>query len=235
MYLLRIASTSFASIIVLFLLTKIMGNKQISQFNMFDYINSITIGSIAAEMATDEVPDFFDPLIAMVVYTVVVVIIAYLTNKSLAMRRFFTGKSLILYNNGTLYRQNFAKSKLDINEFLMECRLAGYFDLSQIQTAIIEENGKISFLPKAGDRPATPTDLNLSPKQDKVLYSLILDGEILYKNLSAIGKDENWLKKQLSLNKTKNIEEIFLAVCDEYDNFTVYKANNEDNKKDIFQ
>ena len=145
MYLLRIASTSFASIIVLFLLTKIMGNKQISQFNMFDYINSITIGSIAAEMATDEVPDFFDPLIAMVVYTVVVVIIAYLTNKSLAMRRFFTGKSLILYDNGTLYRQNFAKSKLDINEFLMECRLAGYFDLSQIQTAIIEENGKISF------------------------------------------------------------------------------------------
>ena len=235
MYFLKIVSTSLGSIIVLFLLTKIMGNKQISQFNMFDYINSITIGSIAAEMATDEVPDFFDPLIAMVVYTVVVILIAYLTNKSIVMRRFFTGKSLILYDNGTLFRNNFAKSKLDINEFLMECRLAGYFDLSQVQTAVIEENGKISFLPKSSDRPATPSDLNLEPKQEKAFYSLILDGQILHKNLAAIGKDENWLKKQLALNKSKNIEEIFLAVCDEYDNFTVYNSTDKENKNDIFQ
>ena len=124
-----------------------------------------------------------------------------------------SGTSVTVYEDGTSEKENTGKTR----------------------TAFKKENGKISFLPKAGDRPATPADLNLSPKQDKVLYSLILDGEILYKNLSAIGKDENWLKKQLSLNKTKNVEEIFLAVCDEYDNFTVYKANNDDNKNDIFQ
>lgn len=235
MYIFRIIITSFASIIVLFLLTKVMGNKQISQFNMFDYINSITIGSIAAEMATSETPDFLDPLIAMIVYTVVVVAIAYITNKSIELRRFFTGKSLILFDNGILYRQNFSKTKLDMNEFLMECRLAGYFDLSQVQTAVMEENGKISFLPKSSDRPATPSDLNISPRQDKVMYSLILDGKIMHKNLAAMGKDENWLKKQLDMNKAKKIDEIFLALCDEYDNFTIYNSTDKPYKNDIFQ
>lgn len=91
--------TSVGSIIVLFVLAKIIGNKQISQINMFDYINSITIGSIAAEMAISNDEDFMVPLIAMVIYALAAALITVLTNKSLKLRRFFTGCSVVLIDD----------------------------------------------------------------------------------------------------------------------------------------
>ena len=97
MDLLNIALTSIGSIIVLFLLTKLIGNRQMSELNMFDYINGITIGSIAAEMATSLEDDFLKPLLAMIIYGVVTVLISILANKNIKLRRFFNGKTLILY------------------------------------------------------------------------------------------------------------------------------------------
>ena len=104
MDLLNVALTSIGSIIVLFLLTKLIGNRQMSELNMFDYINGITIGSIAAEMATSLEDDFLKPLLAMIIYGVVTVLISILANKNIKLRRFLNGKTLVLYkNNRILY------------------------------------------------------------------------------------------------------------------------------------
>ena len=127
--LIQVFFTSVGSIIVLFLLTKLIGNKQVSQLNMFDYINGITIGSIAAEMATSLETDFLMPLLAMVIYGLTAFGLSYIAGKSVRARRLINGRSIILYDNGKLYFDNFKKSKLDINEFLIQCRIAGYFDL----------------------------------------------------------------------------------------------------------
>ena len=132
---LKVIITSIVSIIVLFLLTKLVGNKQLSELNMFDYIVSITIGSIAAEMATElENPE--QPLVAMVVYGVISFIVSICCSKSLRVRRLIFGHSVVLMQNGKLYRENFKKCRLDLNEFLMQCRLDGYYDLSAIDTAV---------------------------------------------------------------------------------------------------
>ena len=139
---LKIIYLSFGSVVVLFLLTKLMGNREMAQLSMFDYIVSITIGSIAAEMATALEDDFTEPLIAMVVYAVVTIFISFLNNKFLFCRKVLVGKSIILMDNGKLYKKNFKKSKLDLNEFLVQCRTKGFFSLSDIQTAILEPNGK---------------------------------------------------------------------------------------------
>lgn len=127
MDLLKITALSFGSVIFLFILTKLMGNKEMSQLSMFDYIIGITIGSIAAEMATALENDFMQPLVAMAVYAIVSIIISILSYKSLKVRRIISGNSLILLDNGELYRNNFKKAKLDLNEFLMQCRTARIF------------------------------------------------------------------------------------------------------------
>lgn len=87
---------------------------------MFDYAVSITIGSIAAEMATALETDFMQPLIAMVVYAIITIIISYIANKSLVARRIINGKSVILFNNGKFYRENLKNAKLDLSEFLTQ-------------------------------------------------------------------------------------------------------------------
>ena len=128
MELINIVFTSLGSLLVLFLLTKIMGYRQMSQLSMFDYINGITIGSIAAEMATSLEDDFLKPLVAMIIYGIVAVLISLLTSKSIKFRRIVSGKSLILYDNNKLFYNNLKKAKMDIDEFLIQCRNNGYFN-----------------------------------------------------------------------------------------------------------
>lgn len=146
MDLVQVAVTSPVSLAAIFLLTKLMGNKQVSQMNLFDYVIGITVGSIAAEMATElDTPE--NSLVAMVVYAVAAVCISLWTNKSLGAQRIITGKPLILMDGGVIYRENLKKTKMDLWDYLMYCRIGGYFDLGQIQTALLEHNGTVTFLP----------------------------------------------------------------------------------------
>lgn len=226
MEILKIVALSASSLIVLFLLTKLMGNKEVSQLSMFDYIIGITIGSIAAEMATALESDFTQPLVAMIVYAFITVLISFINTKSLKSRKVITGKPLILFDNGRLYRNNFKKSKLDLNEFLMLCRNGGYFNLSDLETVLLEPNGKLSFLPVSDKRPVTPTDLNLSFPNERLTTNVILDGKVVITNLLETGNDEIWLQKQLNSQGFDDVNEIFLATCDSNNNLSVYKKYN---------
>lgn len=230
----KIVGLSFSSLVILFFLTKIMGNKEISQLNMFDYIVGITIGSIAAEMSTSLENNFWEPVTAMIVYGLISTLISYITCKSLKLRRFFTGKTVVLFDNGKLYRKNFLKSKIDLNEFLMQCRINGYFNLNDIQTAILEPNGKISILPSVLKRPTIPEDLNLNPNQETLTTNIILDGILLKENLTKTGNNINWLNCNLKKQGISNIKNIFLATCDSNNNLSVYIKYDKQNSHDLF-
>ena len=231
---LKILVLSLTSLLFLFILTKLMGNKEMSQLSMFDYIIGITIGSIAAEMSTALEADFWQPLIAMSVYALVSIIISLISSKSLKARRIISGKTLTLLDNGELYFGNFKKAKLDLDEFLMLCRINGYFNLSEIQTALLESNGKISFLPKADSRPTKTSDLNLTPEQDRITVNVILDGKVLYENLKYCNKDYVWLQNNLTKQGIMNVKDVFLATCDYKNKLSVYKKNSLKNSHDTF-
>ena len=158
----------------------------------------------------------------------------YFWDKSLKLNRFLTGPSLILLDNGEIYRKNLKKAKLDITEFLMQCRTSGYFNLSDIQTAILEPNGKISFLPKAEKRPMNPSDMNISVPVDKVVVNVVLDGIVLKENLYHTGNDELWLEKQLVSQGIQNVNDIYLATCDCNNNLSIYLKKDLENKHDFF-
>lgn len=115
-------------------------------------------------------------------------------------------------NNGKIIRENLKKAKLDLSDFLLVCREQGYFDLDEIQTAIFEHNGKLSVLPKAENRPATPYDMNLSVPAVHIGTEVIMDGRILGENLSRVGRDEKWLEKQIKSQGYRNMDEIFLGI-----------------------
>lgn len=226
MDLLSIFFISIVSLIVLFLLTKLMGNKQISQMNMFDYIIGITIGSIAAELAT-ELEEPLRPALAMIVYGIVAVLISLCASKSNRWRRFFAGKPLILMKNGVLSREMMKKAKLDINEFLAMARIAGYFDISQIKTAVFEQNGNVSFLPRGSYRPATPGDMKLPVEDEELPVNLIVDGNVMEGELRLTGKDIKWLHEQLKKQGYSSPGEVFLAAVDNKDKLNIFPMKKE--------
>ena len=226
MEILKIIGLSLGSIVVLFILTKIVGQREMSGLSIFDFMLAITIGSIAAEMATSLEDNFMQPLIAMVIYTIVTLIISFINMKFVKLRPIFSGKTLILYDNGTLFKDNFKKAKIDLNDFLSQCRTNGYFNLSDIKTALLEENGKISFLPYSDKRPANASDFNIKPDDDGVSTNLILDGTIMEENLKELNLDKQWLDKALRKQGIYKIENIFLATYSVDGNLSVYMTNN---------
>ena len=143
------------------------------------------------------------------------------------------GAPLVLLNNGEIYRHNLRKAKIDVSELLVQCRINGYFDISKLQTAILEGNGKISFLQKATDRPLTPADVQLSPQQDYMVANVILDGKVMDENLRHTGKDEKWLLDQIKGQGAKRVEDVLLARCDSNNKLQVYLKDNQKEAKDV--
>lgn len=228
-----VIALSVGSLFAMFILTKLIGYRQMSQMSMFDYVNGITIGSIAAEMATSLDENYIQPLTAMIVYGIFAIFISYISNKSIKVRKFVEGTPLILLNNGELYEKNLKKAKIDISEFLSQCRVSGYFDISKLETAILEGNGKISFLPKSTDRPITPSDMQLQPQQDFMVANVIIDGKIMKENLQHTGNNEKWLLSQIRGKGANSVKEVFLATCNQVNQLTVYLKENKKEDKDV--
>ncbi|MCM1042758.1 MAG: DUF421 domain-containing protein, partial [Corallococcus sp.] len=185
----------------------------------------ISIGSIAAEMATNtEVPHHFF-VIAMVIYTIVSLICGLISLKSVKARRFIDGTPIVLIQDGKILYDRLKKSQMTVNSLLSECRYAGYFDLKDIDVAILETSGELSILPKAEAKPATVKDLGTEAEPSSLKANVIIDGEIMENNLRAVGKDVKYLKDKL--DGGSQIKDVLLATLDNEGELTVYHKNME--------
>ena len=209
MDLLQVAVTSVGAFVALFLLSKLMGHRQISELSVFDYVNGITIGSIAAEMAT-ELEKPLRPLVAMVAWALLVWLLEALTSKCPRLRKYISGAPSIIFDNGKLYRRNMKKARLD---------------LGAIQTAVYEPDGRLTILPVAARRPATPEDMGIAPEKEQIFTELIMDGRVLGENLHRMGVDETWLLRQLRQQGYHSAREVFLAVADANKQVAVYPVS----------
>ena len=228
---LAICLSSLGSFALLFIVAKFIGHKQIAQFDFFDYITGITIGSIAAEMAT-ELDETWKPLTAVIIYGAVTILLNIITSKAPRTRKFINGSPTIIMDNGKLYRENLKKAKLDLSEFLLMCRQQGFFDLTSIQTAVFEYNGQLTILPVSTQRPATPNDMSLAPEQELLFTELIMDGRILEDNLKRMGLNMTWLEKQLNRCGISSVKDVFLAVRDRNLKFVIYENTQNGQKAD---
>lgn len=216
-----------ASIIVLFLFTKIMGRKQVSQLNMFDYIIGITIGSIASEMTMAKNIDFWEGSLGIAIYALAAFIISEWTMKSITARRLIIGTPCMIIQKGKILEKSLKKSRMDINDLLQEARNNGYFDLSQIEYGIMEANGRVSFLPKSKYAPLTPNDMKIKTTYTGICNNLVIDSKIMKNHLRGIHKDEKWLMTRLQKEGYESLENILLVICDSDEKLTIYEKNIE--------
>lgn len=225
---------SIGSIVALFVFTKIMGKKQVSQLNMFDYVLGITIGSVAAEIAVSLESEFYKGIIVMAVYTAISLLVSFITNKSIVLRRFLTGIPIVLMEDGKLLESGLKKAKYDVNDFLEEARSAGYFDISELEYALMESNGKISFLPKSKYAPLTPSDMKVKVDYKGLTSNLVIDGKIMEENLKLIKKDKKWLFTRIKNNKA-TLNEILLLTCDAKEQITIYKKEEKERNGTVLE
>ena len=220
----KIVLSSLLSYAALFICAKIIGRKQIAQLNFLDYITGITIGSIAAELAAD-LENMWKPLVALGIYALLTFILSKIVMHSARSRKFLDGTPTIVMQNGKLYRSSMKKAKLDLSEFMVMCREQGYFNLSDIHTAVFEYNGKLTILPVTRRRPATPEDMKLYPKQETIFTEVIMDGRILEENLQRMGLNAAWLTRQLRTQGVHDVKDVYLGLCGDQNQLTIYKMD----------
>ncbi len=212
------------SLITLFLVTKLIGKKQVSQLSLFDYVIGISIGNFAAEMTINLESEELYGIIAVLLFGGIAYLVSVGTMKSIKLRRFFMGSPTILIEHGKILQDNFYKVKYDINDMLEQCRVNGYFDISEIDYAIVEANGELSILAKSEYLPVNRNDMKLKVSKNGLCANVIIDGKVMYNNLKKINMDEKWLNKELKL-KGKDISDIILATVDINDKVVFYERN----------
>lgn len=232
---LNICFRTILVLIILFFITKMMGKKQISELNFFDYVVGITIGSIAADISLDIEKNMIAGIAALFIYGFISYIISFVSIKSILARRFFIGVPTVLVEKGKIIESGLKKSKIDVNDLLMVARENGYFNLDEIDYALMEVNGNISFLPKEKEKPVTKKDMKIKCNNEGLTVNAIIDSKYMANNMKAINKDKEWLDHELKVNGYDNYDNILLATIDNNYKVTIYEKNVKPDKNTILE
>lgn len=203
------------SFIVLLILARLLGKKQIAQLTFFDYITGITIGNISAQMAVDTTLQITNGLIGMVIYTVLTIVIAYGAIKSFRFRQLVEGSAITLIQDGNVLEDNLAKVKMTYDDLMMGLREKNTYEIADVATATLETSGNITVMKKPEHQTLTPNDMGVMVEPEHHKPSLvIIDGQLLEKHLNYLGYTKEWLLGETIKQGAEDFKDVFLAQID---------------------
>lgn len=188
-----------------------MGRKQISQLTFFDYVVGITIGSIAGVATIDKSVKIIDGIVSISIWSLLNIVISKITLKNINLRLLINSEPLLIIDKGIVIYQNMKKARYNMGDLLMQLRNKDVFNITEVEIAILEPDGKLSILKKTEFNMVTAGDMKIKNPKAGMMVDLILDGNILSSHLSQIQKDENWLMSQLETKEVKNIKDVIFA------------------------
>jgi uncharacterized membrane protein YcaP (DUF421 family) len=198
---------------------RIMGKRQIGEMQPFELVIAIMVSELASMPMQDTRIPLIHGVIPIITLLALQISISYAELKSEKARSIFSGKPSIVIRDGKLDIGQLRLDRFNLNDLLEELRLQGYYDIEDIEYAILETSGQVSIIPKTKLEPATREDLNIECKQAKVPISLILDGKVNKSNLMLINKDVTWLNEELKKHKIQSSKDVFIALIDSHDKF----------------
>jgi uncharacterized membrane protein YcaP (DUF421 family) len=212
---------SVVAFTVLLVITRFMGQRQISQMTFFDYVVGITIGSIAGAVSADQNVKLIDGLAATLVWGGFTLLIGMIALKSYRFRKAVQGEPTILIRKGKVLEQNLRKLKMDASELMENLRENQVFHLADVEFAVMETNGQLSVLKKSDLEPVTRRDLGIQTAVRSEPRIVIMDGNVMKRTLQSLGFTEQWLLDKIREQGADRFEDVFLAQLDSAGNLYV--------------
>lgn len=194
---------------------RIMGKQQIGELQPYELVVAVMIADLGAVPMQNTGIPLLAGIIPILTLLISQLALSYISMKSIKGREIICGTPTILVEKGKLLESQMRKERYNINDLLEALRNQGYYNIADVEYAILETNGTLSVIPKVEKRPITPQDLNLKPAYEGLPLPIIIDGEIDFKTLSRIGKDLAWLTDQLKAYGISDIEDVLIASIDE--------------------
>lgn len=217
------------SFIVLLILARLLGKKQLSQLTYFHYITGITIGSTAAQIASVKETPFMDGMVSLIWWTVLTILASMISLNWPQMRNIIDGSPTVIIKNGELSVQALKTSKLHMDDLIMLLREQSIYSIEDVHYAILETNGQLSILKKPAEQSATKQDVKADVSiPPHIPVEIIADGHIVWNTMEEMNLTEDWLIKKLKKKNIQDIEDVFYAQV-QPDN-SLYICTRDENK-----
>ncbi|AZS16029.1 DUF421 domain-containing protein [Paenibacillus lutimineralis] len=212
---LEIIVRTLSAAFVLFLMTRILGKRQLSQLTFFEYVTGITIGDLAAFLSINHDQDWYIALVAIVTWFFVSLGIEFLQMKSKKSRDVIDSKGTVLIKDGKVLEDNLKKEKLTNEELMEQLRRKSIFKVSQVEYAVIEPDGQVNALLKDQYQPITLAQLGIKMPTEAEPQTVILDGKMMDEPLATSGFSRQWLNTELE-KQGVSLENVYLGQVDGY-------------------
>ncbi|MDF2503105.1 DUF421 domain-containing protein [Clostridium sp.] len=200
--------------ILIVVVMRVMGKRQIGELQPFELGITIIISDLASLPMQDTRIPIMHGIIPIITLLFIEILVSILQLKIQTARLIISGKPSILINNGKVDIDVMRSQRLNMNDLLEEIRIKGYYNIEDIEFAILETSGQLSVIPKTELSNATKEDVNVKSKQDTIPVTLILDGVVNRKNLNIINRDEKWLLSTLRSKNINSYKDVFIALVD---------------------
>jgi len=210
--------TIFLRAVILFLSTvvlmRLMGKRQIAQLQPYELVLSILIADLAATPMSDIGTPLLYGLVPMLALLLMHTAITLVCMKSQTLRRVIDGKPFLVVQDGKLKTALLDKLGYSLSDLLEELRAAGFPNIGEVGSAVLETSGKLSAFPDAKHQPVTVSDMNLPLKSAGLPVTLVLDGKVQTRSLKAVGADEPWLRARLNALGFRGVGEVLLLALE---------------------
>ena len=212
---------------IVIIIMRMMGKRQIGQLQPFELVIAIMISDLASIPMQDIGIPLLYGIIPIVTMLFIQVLLSYIQLKSELFRKILCGKPSLLIKNGEIQMKELRNQRLNLNDLMEELRINGYFNLEDIQYAVLETSGQISIIAKTPKETITKEDIGIETAQETLPITLVLDGKIQEQNLEILKKDKKWLFSLFKKNNINNEKELIAAVLDSKGKFYYQKRKEK--------
>ena len=209
---------AFLRTIILYLLIiagiRLMGKRQVGELEPSELVLALIIADLAAVPMQDFGIPLLSGIVPILTLLCITMAISVLTMRSVRFRAIICGKPSIIVEDGKILQKEMKRNRFTVDELMEELRMKGITNLSAVKYAILETNGQISVLPRAGELPVTASQMGIEAADPGLPVVAINDGRILDRNLRSRGLNRVWLDRQLEAHKIKSAADVFLLTVD---------------------
>ncbi|WP_138415168.1 DUF421 domain-containing protein [Aquibacillus sediminis] len=206
---------SISLVVIVFIVAKIFGKKQLAQLSVFEYMVGIVIAMIAANLSIGYNIPVAHGLLGLMTWFFIPLALSFLAIKSKPVRDFIRGKGTVFIKDGKVMEDNLKKEQFSSDELLQKLRKKNVFQVADVEFAVLEADGDLSVLPKKQKQPLTPKDMGVTVAPIKEPQTVVMDGKVMYEPLATAGLNKNWLETELD-KLGVSIENVYLAQVDGY-------------------
>lgn len=223
------ATILFRTLIVYFIIAAVfrfMGKRQVGDMELSDLVSTLLLSELATLPIADHNIPLINALLPILIIVCLEVLLTFGKNRSHLLKKLLEGKPSILICRGHIDRREMDRMRISIEELISECRLQGCSDISDVYYAILEQDGKLSVLPRADKQPLCASDIGRSVEEHGLAHPVILDGRINDHHLSLLGLDRAWLKKECGRRGVKT-EDVFLMTVDDAGDISLFRKEKK--------